>query len=40
MKMINNFKLILNSISHKLYKQHRKYIFDIYSNYKQILDIK
>lgn len=40
MKMINNFKLIFNSISHKLYKQHRKYIFDIYSNYKQILDIR
>ena len=39
-KMINKFRLILNSISHKLYKQHRKYIFDIYSNYKQILDIR
>lgn len=37
--MFDKFKLMINIISHELYKQQRKYIFDIYSNYKQILDI-
>lgn len=38
--MFEKIKILINIIQFKLYEQHKKYIFDIYTNYEQILNIR